>query len=96
MDVLREVLPTCRRFVVAGTSGLDSDVMELLSRYSGDEIAIIHFVGTDVHDAEVIRARFLQGVPKWAAVPSIACSSRGFQEYAFSTELRDLAQLQGV
>ena len=89
LEMAREFLSDCRKFLVIGTSGLDADLLEFLERSSIPPSGLLHVVDNG-HTLEV-RSGFERGLPGLHG-SGVNTFDDGFRSYTVSPMLVSFAK----
>lgn len=88
VEQLREWLVDCHKFLIAGTSGQDADLMVQLRAVKSPP-ALLHYVS--LNEAADVRARFEEAVPQFRFA-SPTTFDRGLRQYVNSEEFEQIAR----
>ena len=92
-DYAQEFLRVCQRVLIIGTSGFDSDLLELMRKSIPANLPqFLHFVGQDKNPTEMALERFINEIDAFRIQKSVVSEfSDGFRNYLVSN-LRGFAE----
>ncbi len=87
-EFAKQFLRHCHKFLVIGSSGLDKDLLAVLSEcLDRQSRPLVHFVG-EGNAAIDAQTEFSRGVDQFRAASNIEILSSGFRRYVLSEEFK--------